>query len=268
MRSGKTMKTFRQYLSSIPIIHLCLLLIVFALASCGGVQTKKTADKTVEVVTQKATRDYLPVRQYDEAGQLLPFEPKPNPYLEIKGKIDKQAVVSFIEARKAYKSKNYERAEALLRQIIETDKKLAGPWVMLGNIAEENKQSDQAIDHYLKAIQVNRLNVNAYLPLARLQREKGQFLEAQNTYAEALAVWRDFPEAHLNLAILYDLYLNDSLQAQQHMEAFQFLKGEKDAQVAEWLKEIRSRTGIEPNLYIGPSNASQIQSPEGDKTGT
>ena len=87
-----------------------------------------------------------------------------------------------------------------------------------------------------------------------------------STYAEALSVWEDFPEAHLNLAVLYDIYLNDPLQAQQHMEAYQFLTEEKDAKTAEWLQEIQSRTGIAPNLYIGPSNTSQNDEVEGERS--
>ena len=79
---------------------------------------------------------------------------------------------------------------------------------------------------YEEAIRINKDNVNAYLRLALAQRELGEFILAQNTYSEALAIWPDFPEAHLNLSILYDLYLNHPIRAQEHMEAYQFLTNE------------------------------------------
>ena len=239
----------------------------FLLTGCGGAPTKEATDKTVEVKPSlNSTKQYLPVRQYDKDGNELPFVATPNPYTEMTGRVEKDAVTGFIAARKALKSEAYDEADRVLQQVVTADKSLAGPWVMRGFIAEQNKDVEGAIGHYRQAIAVNKLNVNAYIPLARLLREQGKFLDAQNIYAQALAVWKDFPEAHLNLAILYDIYLNDPLQAQQHMEAYQFLSGGKDAKVSAWLTEIQSRTGIEPNLYIGPSSTSQITKREDDKS--
>lgn len=233
---------------------------------CAGSEQKPTKTAKVEAQGIVPTKVYLPTRSYDKEGNLLPFTPMANPYTAIGSKIDKEVVLNFIEARKAIKLKNYGKAKPLLEQAAKSDKTLAGPWVLLGEIAVQENQLKKAEEYFNKAIGINPQNVNAYLPLALIQRKKGEFVEAQNTYSRALSVWKDFPEAHLNLAILYDLYLNDSLQAQQHMEAFQFLSNNKDEQVNKWLEEIRSRTGIEANLYIGPSNASQIQQTAGDKS--
>lgn len=248
-------------------IRFLVLMFAVCFAGCGTIDTKKDqAPKQQAALTTIDTKPYLPVRQYDKEGNWIPYVPQINPYLEMKGKIDKEAVFNFIAARKAIKAEKWAEAETLLQKIITIEPSLAGPWVLLGNIAEQKNDPEKAMEHYQKAISVNKLNVNAYLPLAKLQRIKGEFLKAQNTYAKALAVWKDFPEAHLNLGILYDIYLNDSLQAQQHMEAYQFLKGEENATVSQWLDEIRSRTGIEPNLYIGPSNTSQNSETQDDKS--
>lgn len=244
---------------------LTTLIICLLLGACAGTAGKPQKTRPDAKPQQSVTKNYLPVRQYDKEGQVVPFIAMINPYEEIKGRIDKQVVMDYIAARKAYKSKHFDETEALLKRIIANDKNLAGPWVMLGQIALEKGEVSTAMTDFEKAITVNKLNVNAYLPLAKLYRQQGDFIKAQNTYAAALAVWKDFPEAHLNLAILYDIYLNDSLQAQQHMEAYQFLTENKDPTVAQWLEEIRSRTGIEANLYIGPSSTSQISKGTGDK---
>lgn len=246
--------------------RVSLIAALLLLVACGATNTKEDQVAAPKEVKLTPTKAYLPVRQYDKEGLVIPFVAAPNPYDGMKSKIGKDSVVNFIEARKAYKSKNFDKAEAILNTIIAEDKTLAGPWVMLGDIAVQKGDANSALGHYQKAIKVNPLNVNAYLPLAKLQRQQGEFIKAQNTYAKALAVWKDFPEAHLNLAILYDIYLNDPLQAQQHMEAFQFLTDYKDKKVAQWLSEIQKRTGIAPNLYIGPSNTSQIEKSEGDKS--
>jgi len=85
-----------------------------------------------------------------------------------------------------------------------------------------------------------------------VQRRQGYFSDAHNTYLEALAVWKDFPEAHLNLAILYDLYLNRAEEAQKHYEAFYFLGGEKDKEAHKWLVEVKQRTGIDTSFIDTP----------------
>ena len=242
--------------------------LTFVISSCATAPTKQSAKpQAAQVIALKSSRDYLPVRQYDKEGVETPFVAMPNPYIGIK-KIEANVVTNFIAATKAIKSQQFTQAEALLNEIVAADSTLAGPWVLLGDIAVQKNDPATAIAHYQKAISVNKLNVNAYLPLAKLLRQQGEFIKAQNTYTAALAVWKDFPEAHLNLAILYDIYLNDPLQAQQHMEAYQFLTDYKDKKVAKWLDEIQRRTGIAPNLYIGPSNTSQIGEQKADKSET
>ena len=108
----------------------------------------------------------------------------------------------------------------------------------------ESKDSKLAITHYQKALEINRSNMNAWLRLAHALRVQGEFLKAQNVYAHALAEWKDCPEAHLNLAVLYDVYLNLPLRAQKHMEAYMFLTGGEDKKVTNWLMEIQKRTGV------------------------
>jgi len=197
-----------------------------------------------------ATDLYLPVQEQDDEGEWLPYEPDNNPYTRQRGRIDRASVTQFIEARRAFKAEEWGRAEALLKKLTEADDGLSGPWVMLGDIATERGEHSQAIDAYARAIAINGDNVNAYLRLALAQRKVGRYLHAQNIYAAVLELWPDFPEAHLNLAVLYDIYLNHPIRAQQHMEAYQFLTEGENRQVAAWLEEIRSRTGIAPRFEI------------------
>jgi len=95
-------------------------------------------------------------------------------------------------------------------------------------------------------------------------RLQGKFIQSQNVYAKSLALWKDFPEAHLNLGILYDIYLNKPLAGQQHMEAFQFLSDSKKHEVTEWLSEIRTRTGVEYSIKAGAGAETPSLSIAGD----
>ena len=218
-----------------------LLVLVLTLAACAG-QVRKPLDNAK--VSLKETLQYIPQQSFDDKGLLQDYVPQENPYLLVDSKIDKGSVLLFIEAKKAKRNKDFKTATQKLLVITQKDTSISGPWVMLGDIKFENKQYKEASADYHKALEINPENVNAYIALARVQRVLGQFNLAQNTLEKALLLWKDFPEAHLNLGILYDVYLNQAKKAQQHMEAYLFLTQYRSVEVKKWLQEVQSRTGI------------------------
>lgn len=198
-----------------------------------------------------STLHHIPKRTVDEkTGLLLPYQSAENPYLQKSGQIAAPLVVEFISARRAYQSNRYKEAKKILEGLTSKDNSLSGPWVMLGDIALKDKKPKQAIQSYQKAIAINKGNVNAYLPLAKVQRQQGDFIAAQNTYAQALSIWKDFPEAHLNLAILYDIYLNKQILSQRHLEAYLFLVDGRDKKQVNWLTKLQQRTGKDIQLEV------------------
>ncbi len=206
-------------------------------------------------ITLSSTLEYLPSPKTDKDGNSIPYVPAENPYVLQKGKIKKESIAKYIEATRATKQKQYSQAEVSLQELTSEDKNLSGPWVLLGDIATEQNNHEKAISNYQKALEINDKNVNAYLRLAKALRMKGEFLKAQNTYAKLLVLWRDCPEAHLNLAVLYDVFLNHPLRAQKHMEAYQYLTGGEDKNIASWLVEIQQRTGVPPGLVVEKKKA-------------
>ncbi len=222
---------------------------VLFIVACGSAGVKKDGDGA-EKPKLLDTTVYLPVQEYDEKnGVYLPYEAEENPYTSDKSRINKEVITTFIQAKRDFKSKNFSKAIGLLDQIIAQDDSLSGPWEMKGDIALIKNDRDKALEFYQKAKEVNAKNVNVYIKLAKLQREDGKFIVAQNTLTDALVMWRDFPEAHLNIGILYDVYLNHPLRAQKHMEAYVFLVEEPEPQAVTWLNEVKSRTGIKDSPY-------------------
>jgi tetratricopeptide (TPR) repeat protein len=203
----------------------------------------------------------LPRQEYDSAGEKIAYIPQPNPYLSESQSIPAEARSIFGAASIELQNGNLNAATAKFIMLTEKYPSLSGPWVKLGDIAEAKGKYPDAIEYYETAISVNRNNVNAYMALGLTQRKQGNFSEAFNTYIDALKVWKDFPEAHLNLAILYDLYLNNAEEAQKHYEAYYFLTGEKDKKVHKWLVEVRHRTGIDQSyIDIPPANVARTAS--------
>lgn len=218
----------------------------------GKVATAKSEKAESKVEQVKAvlqdSEQYIPVQAYDENGNKISYIAMTNPYIQQEGVIEKGSVARFITARRAFKSGDLALAKKTLLTLTSEDNSLAGPWVMLGHIDKLQNKYEDAEKSYVKAIEINPLNVNAHTSLAYMQRLQGKFRQAQNSYVDALRIWKDFPEAHLNLAILYDVYLNDSVNAQKHMEAYQFLTNSKNDKVALWAAEIQQRTGIQKSF--------------------
>ena len=209
----------------------------------------------------------LPRQTYNAAGERVPYVPQANPYTTGVMSVPPEAKAIFLVADARLKGGDLEVAKMKFTTLTEKYPSLSGPWLKLGAIAEAQEKFPEAIEHYKRAISVNRNNVNAYIALGLLQRKQGYFSDAYNTYHDALMVWRDFPEAHLNLAILYDLYLNNPEEAQKHYEAYYFLTGEKSEKVQKWLVEVRHRTGIDES-FIDTPPAKVAGTPDTGSDGT
>ncbi|OZG74775.1 hypothetical protein BTA51_05030 [Hahella sp. CCB-MM4] len=195
---------------------------------------------------------FLPHQEYTPEGNKITYQPSPNPYLKQNIQIPEAARKAFQEADRKMQKGEYRNARIAFRAITREFPSLSGPWVKLGLIADIREDKAKAEKAFKKAIEINPLNINAYISLALHQRRKGDFDGAHDSYMAVLNVWKDCPDAHLNLAILYDLYLNKPELAQPHYEAYDFLIGGKSQEVKDWLAEIRRRTGIEKSFIDNP----------------
>ena len=240
---GTVMKFANQLLGIIVIG------VVLVTAGCAG---KPQLPAVGEKVALKQTTQYIPKKTLED-GVELAYEAEENPYLSTRSKVNKGSVLLFIEAKKAKRKGKLSVAKQKLTVITKNDDSLSGPWAMLGDIAIDEKDYKKAESHYQKAIEINDQNVNAYTALAKAQRLLGEFHVAQNTLAAALELWPDFPEAHLNLGILYDVYLNRPKLAQMHIEAYLYLTEYKNKQAVAWFDEIKSRTGIRASFILDKS---------------
>jgi tetratricopeptide (TPR) repeat protein len=248
------MKFVNQLLAIASIVGVLLV---------SGCAAKVQMPESGQKVALKSTVQYMPKKTLSE-GKEQPYEASENPYLSIRSKVSKGSVLLFIEAKKAKRKGNLSVAKQKLGVITRQDDSLSGPWAMLGDIALEEKSFKLAVAHYKKAIKITEDNVNAYTALATAQRLMGDYNVAQNTLESALKLWPDFPEAHLNLGILYDVYLNKSRQGQMHMEAYLYLTGYKNDQAKVWFEEVKSRTGITSSFIV---NIGLDDKPSKDKAG-
>ncbi len=242
------------------------LITTILLSGCAGLGSmndpvsapeKPEVDVVAAAVTQVESAPgsehrYLPRQAYDAQGEKVTYVPAPNPYTTAPVAVPSEVIARFQRANELMVEEQHRDARKAFEAITRDYPDLSGPWVKLGELAEIGERMERAEKSYRKALEVNPDNVNAYLSLALFQRRTGDFDGARATYLSALQLWSDFPGAHLNLAILYDLYLNQPKKAQPHYEAYQFLVGDEDPRVADWLIEVRRRTGIETSFIDIP----------------
>jgi tetratricopeptide (TPR) repeat protein len=73
------------------------------------------------------------------------------------------------------------------------------------------------------------------------KRQAGQFADAQAAYERALTLDPNYADAERNLAILYDLYLDNPSAALPRFERYQLLTQGADTQVTAWVAELKAR---------------------------
>jgi len=147
----------------------------------------------------------------------------------------------YIEAVASLKNGDTEQALELLKQVSTDAPDKPYVFTNLGLAYFKLKKLELAAEAFQEAIIRSNKDAVAYNHLGILQRYKGQFEEARNQYQQALRIDSNYALAHLNLGILFDLYLQDLKLALQHYQRYQALIDKEDSRVAGWIVDIQRR---------------------------
>lgn len=145
------------------------------------------------------------------------------------------------EAVAAMKSGDYKNAQSLLLELINKQPNIANAHVNLGIVYIKNKSFDEAENSFNRALKINPNNIYALNQLGFLFRKQGDFSKAKASYEKAISIKSDYTNAHLNLGILYDLYLYDLDKAIEHYEIYKELSTENAKQTEKWIFELKIR---------------------------
>jgi tetratricopeptide (TPR) repeat protein len=229
---------------------LALFVMVGWLSACGSNPEKPADTKIIEkpaaaeVGSKAAGTDAEKAAPVVKAipSSVLPVGPvTPNPYLQNPQKFSEQVEINFRDAVASMQQKNWDHAEAVLKQLAEKNPKLSGVYLNLGIVYRNKGDTEKAAAEFNRAITANMKNVDAYNQLAVLKREAGDFNAAEGLYQKALTIWPFYSEGHKNIAILYDLYLGKPEQALPHYQAYQQLLPAPDKQVDSWVADLQRR---------------------------
>lgn len=164
-----------------------------------------------------------------------------DPYLRDRPAVPPSVQAEFDTAVAAMQAKQWGEAEPRLQQLTEREPGLSGPFLNLALLYAQTQRPALAEQFFQRAIEVNPNNLAARNQYGIWLREQGRFREAEATYREALTRWADFPDAHLNLGILYDLYLGRLPEALQHYQRYLELRGAEETPVQGWVADLQRR---------------------------
>ncbi len=158
-----------------------------------------------------------------------------------KFKISKKTIAAYNVALQHMRAKNYDSAISEMLKVSKMDDRISGPWVNIGVAYKELDNPEKAKSAFQQALAINPKNPYALNELAILNREDGKFDQAEKLYMQALSTYPDYENAHLNLAILCDVYLRKIDCALDHYQEYLNISGSQDKQVLAWMSQLKKQ---------------------------
>jgi tetratricopeptide (TPR) repeat protein len=156
--------------------------------------------------------------------------------------IPPRAAQQYSQALQMMKSNRRTDAELEFKQLNAAYPQFAGPQLNLGLLYLHDARLPEAEAAFKAALQVAPANPIAGDELGIVERKLGKFADAEAAYLRAIAAEPNYAPAHLNLGVLYDLYLAEPQKALEQFERYIEIAGE-NKQVSGWVIELRKRVG-------------------------
>jgi len=155
--------------------------------------------------------------------------------------VNAESLQMYQQALAALGAGRYAEAERALLAVIRREPELAGPHANLGILYARTGRPEQAFGSLKEAIRLNPNRAVYYNELGMMSRREGRFDEARGYYAKALELDPNCAHAHLNIGILYDLYLQDPAKAMQHYQRYRDLTPSEAGTVTKWIADLQQR---------------------------
>jgi tetratricopeptide (TPR) repeat protein len=154
-----------------------------------------------------------------------------------------RAAQQYAQALQMMKAGRNTDAELEFKQLAAAYPQFSGPQVNLGILYLKDSRLTDAEAALKSALQINAANAKAASELGIVERRLGKFADAEAAYQKAIAAEPNYADAHLNLGVLYDLYLSEPKKALEQFERYVEIAGGENKQVNGWVVELRKRVG-------------------------
>lgn len=139
----------------------------------------------------------------------------------------------------ALNNNDNDEAQKIFNDFIEDKPELAGPYTNLALMHFKNKEYDQSLELINKALARNPKQAQAYQLRAQILVSKGKIHDAKKDYIKAIELKPDYINAQYNLALLYDIYLQEIPLAITHYEIYLSLIKKPDEATKEWVNHLK-----------------------------
>ena len=156
-------------------------------------------------------------------------------------KVSPEVQQAFDQAVVTLRSGDYKGAIKAFSKVSRQAPKLAAPYInqaIAYRHLDDMLQAEKAVQEALKR---DSKSPEALNMLGLIKRANGDFPAAKKNYEKAISIQPDYAEAHLNLAMLCDIYLVDWSCAKSHYERFLALDPQPDKQVKGWVADLNRR---------------------------
>ena len=131
------------------------------------------------------------------------------------------------------------KAEDIFNEILEDTPELAGPYTNLALIQFKKKKYEKSLALVNKALLRNPEQAQAYQLRGQILVTKRKINDAKKDYIKAIELKPDYINAHYNLALLYDIYLQEIALAIKHYETYLSLIKNPDEATQEWVNHLK-----------------------------
>lgn len=218
------------------VLKLNIILCVFILSACAA---KKTLVEDPALVAERL-KAKSESESFQQAIQLLQADDlSESALLEVKATLDalyesnsKNLGALINSADISFKLNKLDQAKA---SYIEVLAQLESQPIKQ---SDESKFKTSSIE---SSVNSHRFKIHAYNQLGLIERQQGQFDEAEQYYRQALALNNENATTIKNLAILLDLYRGQLAEAYVLYKQYQELVGDSDPKVKDWLFDLKNR---------------------------
>lgn len=241
----KTLKDKR----SCQLVQVVVIVTLFSLAlsACSSIPLKEDnqsstsakSEQQIEIPANPSTESNLNANENSLGEEEIESAGPPaiNLYLQQQAQhpviVPEKVLANYQQALSLMKGKKWQQAHAMFDQVIVQQPNLSGSYVNKAIIAKQTGELEQAQKLLTTAISINKLNLYAHHLQGQIYRLQGEFGKAEESYLAAIAIWPDFAEAHVSMAVLLELYRGRLIDAHNYYRSYLLLNRD-DEEVKRW----------------------------------
>lgn len=171
--------------------------------------------------------------------QGMPSGEARTPSTSVPVQITKADKEKFRNAITALNNSDNSLALRLFNELIRSNPKLAGPYTNLALMYYNKQEYDKSLKLTEKALKLNPSQAQAYNLRGQLNITAGKVHKAKADYLKAVELKPNYANAQYNLALLYDIYLQEIELAIKHYQIYTKLQKKPDTATLEWINHLK-----------------------------